>query len=366
MTSAATSNSPPSPASATDLEIVGDDVSAAASLSLDQLRRLCQAIAVDAGLFFVGAQRYGRYYDLLFTSTVLLHPRHVLVRVATEPPSGAMLEALAGEAVDRGCADFLLISTKPGLDPAMANSEHVLGPAAFVDLCRRSPMVEWRDRRPTTHIGAYRAAQRRARHLKELDSFGLSWLPALSRNRLPWVLRDSTITADEWFERVTFRLATSVFRANGVRFGTASRGRRVGDALLWWRGRLALLDCKAAQNGYKLGVDDERRLLDYARARYPGYGDSDTVDCVVLVSSGFPTFEADRQRFDNRRARFRDAGSDLACVRADDLVDSALVLLGGDGDTRFVDSICWPRILADGLVQRERLLTSCTTARRHR
>jgi hypothetical protein len=218
--------------------------------------------------------------------------------------------------------------------------------------------------RPPADRARYRISRgpARAQQLKELDTFGLSWLPALSPNRLPWVLRDSTIPADEWFECITFRLATSVFRVNGVRLGPATRGQRVGDTLLWLRGRLALLDCKAAQNGYKLGVDDERRLLDYARGRYAGHCESDRVSCVTLVSFGFHTFEADPRRFNARRQRFRDIGSDLACIRADDLVDAALRMLSRADDTRIPEAVAWRRILTQGLAQRERLLRYCAIA----
>src|SRR6266511_1162790 len=287
------------------------DELAVSQLTLDELKELCQVITAEMGLSVKGLQRYARHMDLSLESTVLLRPHHVL------------------------------------------------GPAEFVDLCRRSHSVGWLGQKPVPRKDTYRRARHRADALKEVDSVGLAWLPALSRNRLPWALRHSRVPADEWFERVTFRLATMVFRINGVRLGAANRGQRVGDALLWWRGRLILLDCKAAQNGYRLEVDDERRLLEYARRSYPGYVISERVECVLLVSSGFPTFELDHGRFVDRRRRFVEVGSDLACIRADDLVDAALAVLSDTDDTRAIDNVAWDRILAQGLVTRERLLRYC-------
>lgn len=339
-----------------------DDQSVAARLSLDGVRRLCQTLAVELGLTPAGIQRYGSYVDLVFTSTVLLRQRQVLIRACTDPVSSAALASLRTAAADRGCADYLLIATKPSDDELAAKSEHVLGPAAFTALCRQSPMIAWRRRIPSVRRDAYQTARQRAEALIELDAYGLTWLPALSRNRLPWTLRHSAVPADEWFERVVFRVATTVFRINGLRLGSASRGQRVGDALLWWRGRLVLLDCKAAYSGYRLDVDDERRLLEYARQRHPGYGDSEMIDCVVLVSSDFPTFDADPRRFAERRRRFREVGSDLACIRADDLVDAALLMLRAGDDTRRAESLAWHRVLCQGMVRKQRLLKACGDA----
>jgi hypothetical protein len=336
-----------------------DDLSVAARLSLDDLRRLCQTLAVEMGLTPVEVQPYGSYVDLVFTSTVLLRQRQVLIRASTDAASQGALARLQADAADRGCVDYLLIATRSAEDASITESEHLLGPAGFIGRCRESAMVEWRQRVPSARPVAYQAARQRAEALKELDTYGLTWLPALARNRLPVALRESTIPADEWFERVVFRVATTVFRINGVRLGSASRGKRVGDALLWWRGRLALLDCKAAYSGYKLDVNDERRLLEYARQRQPGYGESDGIDCIVLVSSEFPTFDAAPNRFTDRRRRFREVGSDLACLRADDLVEAALGLLRTADDTRQAESVSWQRVLCQGMVTRERLISAC-------
>ncbi len=335
------------------------DAAAMSALSLEDLRRLCQTLAVELGLVPGGFQRYGHYADLRLTSTVLLRPRQVLIRMTLEAPARATLAALAAAAAEVGCADFLLVGAAVPVEPDVESSEHVLGPSAFMTLCRQSSMVGWADGRPVVRTQAYRDARRRAERLRELDTYGLAWLPALSRNRRPWSLRDSSVPADEWFERATFRTATDVFRMNGIRFGSAMRGQRVGDVLLWRDGQLVLLDCKAAQNGYKLEVDDERRLLDYASGRYPGYCETDRLSCVLLVSSAFPTFDANDRRFQTRRQRFRNIGCDLACIRADDLVDAALALLAQAEDTRIAAAVPWRRILSQGMVQRDRLMRYC-------
>jgi hypothetical protein len=345
-----------------EMSAPADDLSVAAGLSLDDVRRLCQTLAVELGLTPAAIQRYGSHIDLIFSSTVLLRPRQVLVRVSTEPASLAAIDSVRAEAADRGYADYLLVSSHPSQDESIGESEHLLGAAGFIGLCRRSAMVEWPSRRPRARRAAYQTARQRAETLSTLDTFGLSWLPALSRHRLPLALRGSDIAPDEWFERAVFRVVTTVFRVNGLRLGSASRGKRVGDALLWWRERLVLLDCKAAYSGYRLGVDDERRLLEYARQRQPGHCASEVIDCVVLVSSEFPTFDAEPRRFAERRRRFREVGSNLACVRADDLVDAAIAMLQASDDTRRAESVAWQRVLCQGMVTKERLLSVCHDA----
>lgn len=330
-----------------------------APLTLDELKNLCQVVTAGMGLTVEAVQHYGRHTDLFLGCTVLLRPRRILMRLTTDEADLTSISETAMEAHRRGCADHVLLTTHPLPDGDPTDPEHVMGPAAFFDLLQASYTVGWHHGRPMPRRDAYQLARRRAELLQEHDRIGLAWMPALSRFRLPWQLRDSRVPADEWFERVVFQLATTVFRLGGVRLGTARRGQRVGDALLWSGQQTALLDCKAAQDGYKLGIDDERRLLEYASTTYPEYGFPERPQCVVLVSSSFPTFEQSPRRFTERRKRFIDAGSNLACIRADDLVDGTLALLNGLQDTRAVDALPWSQILAEGMVTRETLLGIC-------
>ena len=349
--------SQPSPLAST-----ADDAAIAQTLNLDDLLRICQSLAVEFGLQPCGVQPLGSVVDLMFTSTVLITPRVVLMRLSTTPPDPSALDRLAQDANAQGCADYLLVSTQRLAESVEHDREHLVDPVELMALCRRSALIEWHEGRPRARQGDYSALRQRADELRRLDAFGLAWLPALSRNRLPWALRASSVRADELFEQVVYRVATTVLRLEGVRLGSASRGQRVGDALLWSRGRLALLDCKAAQDGYRLEVDDERRLLDYAKASYPDYTTAQAVACVVLVSSAFPVFDANPKLFEKRRERFRAIGSDLACVKADDLVEASLTILRSSEDTRGIDAIAWDRVLGQGLVSREVLVAACRQA----
>ncbi|GAA1025734.1 hypothetical protein GCM10009557_00820 [Virgisporangium ochraceum] len=330
-------------------------------LTLAELKRLCLVLTVEMGLVVREAQPYGRHLDLTLESTVLLRPRNVLLRLTTAVATEDDLRALTTDANDAGCADYLLLSTRTSTDPSVTASQHFLGPGDLVDLCKRSHAVGWVERRPVARDDMYVQTRRRAADLAELDTLGLSWLPALSRNRLPWALRDSSVPADEWFEVTTFGLLTRLFRMEGRRLGAASRGKRVGDALLWRQDHLFLLDCKAAQDGYRLEINDERRLVEYARQRHVGLP-TDRVGCVVLVSSGFPIFEASRRRFEQRRREFTGVGSDLACVRADDLVDAAILVARKGDETRHIDTLPWHRIFAEGIVTRDELLGTISSA----
>jgi hypothetical protein len=284
--------------------------------------------------------------------------------MTVEQATPSCLYDAAEEARRRDCADYLIITTQPIPPGPLLASDHVMGPGDFVSLLRTSYAIAWVDGTPRPRRDDYIAARRRAERLQEHDHVGLAWLPQLSRFRLPWQLRSSTTPADEWFERIVFQLATTTFRLGGVRLGTAQRGQRVGDALLWRGDDAVLIDCKAAHDGYRLNVDDERRLVEYAQQPYPEYGITHRPRCVVLVSSAFPVFDSQPHRFAERRRRFTDVGSDLACIRADDLVDAALELAQHAGDTRAIDTLDWCRILAEGMVTRESLISLCTVRSR--
>lgn len=330
-------------------------------INIEELKRLCLVLMGEMDLVVEEKLDYGSYLDLKLQSTVLLRPRSVLVRLTTAPVTQDDLAALVRDGNDGGCADYLLLSTAPSQDELVRSSQHYLGPDELLDLCRRSHTVGWIGHRPVARSETYLQARRRAAHLIEVDTLGLSWLPALCRNRLPRSLRDSAIPANEWFEIAVFRLITRLFRIDGLRLGAATRGKRVGDALLWWQGNLALLDCKAAQDGYRLEVDDERRLVEYAKQRQDGLPVDGQIRFVVLISSSFPVFDADRRRFRERRRAFTDVGSDLACIRADDLVDAALVLARNTDDTRSLSSLPWCRLLAEGIVARSSLIEAATS-----
>ncbi|WP_330186270.1 hypothetical protein KZZ52_01825 [Dactylosporangium sp. AC04546] len=252
------------------------------------MKRLCLVLTAEMNPVVKENLDYGDFLDLKLESTVLLRPRTVLLRLTTTPATRDDLSALIRDGNDGGYADYLLLSTVPSPDEHVRTSQHYFGPDDVLDLCKRSHFVGWAGGRPIARGDAYSQARRRAGHLAELDNIGLTWLPALSRNRLPWPLRNSPVPANEWFEIATFRLATRLFRIDGVRLGAAGRAKRVGDALLWSQGTLVLLDCKAAQDGYRLEVDDERRLVEYAKQQHDGLPVGGKIKYVVLVSSAFP------------------------------------------------------------------------------
>ncbi|MDT5028310.1 MAG: hypothetical protein QOE61_4736 [Micromonosporaceae bacterium] len=87
---------PDNAASMLDAVVAAEDAAAMSALSLGDLRRLCQTLAVELGLLPGGFQPYGRHADLRLTSTVLLRPRQVLIRMTLEAPSRAALAARGG------------------------------------------------------------------------------------------------------------------------------------------------------------------------------------------------------------------------------------------------------------------------------
>ena len=339
----------------------GEGQQAGLTLTLAEMKDLCVVVAADMGLVVAETRFHPSGTDVFFSCNIMLHPRRVLIRATIDELTTATLHDVAEEAHRRQCADYLIITARP-LPAGLAPSDHVLGPEKFLALLRSSHAIAWSGKLPRPRRSEFISARRRARRLQEVDRLGLAWLPSLSRFKHPWQLRESATPPDEWFERIVFQLATSTFRLGGLRLGTAKRGQRVGDALLWRDDNFILLDCKAAQDGYRLGIDDERRLLEYAGQSYTQYGFSGQPRCVVLVSSSFPTFDEQPRRFADRRRRFTDAGSDLACIRADDLIEAALELLDHPGDTRAIDGIAWCDLLTEGMVSRQTLVGSCRSS----
>ncbi|MGP3921429.1 hypothetical protein [Nonomuraea sp. 10N515B] len=345
-----------------DLRTVGVEPQAITSLPAAMLRRLLLVVAADFGLSFKSAVPKGDHEDLVFTKRVFLDDREILIRLLFIPAQRSHLKSAYDTARREGYADAILVAAQLA-DRALADDERVLSGARLAALLTRSALVVPNDHgQPTVDRTGYKHAKQRSDAFL-LDRVGLMWLPTLAKNRLPPEL-EGMGKADDLFERYFFRLATTCLGFQGRRFGTNSRGRRVCDALLVQTksSRLILTDCKAASAGYAMDVDDERRLLEYAKSAYEWKGQRLPVGCVVIVSSEFPG-AGHRHPFHARRAKFIEAGSNLAYICAGDLVD-AIRLLPDQAwdDTSIVPQVDWTGVLGEGLVKRETLIAALLEA----
>lgn len=324
----------------------------------------CTAMLAGLGLPVAAQQRRPDGVDLLLPTTIFGRQRLSLARVSTDTATTAALADLHAASAEEGCTDYLLIA--PFAEPALAASPHVLHGDGLTEQLRRSWVLD------ELNPGQFVLNRSAWSLLSRIDR--ASWPPtaallravlALARNTLPLPLVGHG-TADDQFERAVFDLLTGPLHLVGRRMGSASRGSRVGDALIAAPGcaRPALVDCKAARRMYRMDIDDERRLVEYATSSVSWNGSDVQPSRVVVISSEFgPQNTPAGHPFHRRRAALRATGSDLAYVRVDDLVAAVLELdpLVAD-DTDRVANIDWARALSDGLVGRDALLSVVRSA----
>lgn len=252
-----------------------------------------------------------------------------------------------------GLADFLLVDVHGDETKAFdLKDERYISAEKFIELLEESALVQWSDGVPNVAREEFARLREHEADILTADVVGLRWLTTLSYNKLPWALRNTAASPDDWFERIFFRVATGPLRFKGQRLGTAGRGERVVDGLLLPSNQSLgiLYDCKAARDGYTMIADHERRLVEYGKGAYEMAGDSVKVGTVAVVSSFFPGQDGPRHPFyERQRAIKEQSGLDLAYVRAADIV--ALILhFGEQNSTVGIDSIDWESALQQGLV----------------
>ena len=179
------------------------------------------------------------------------------------------------------------------------------------------------------------------------DPIGLRWLTTLALNRIPPELFGTGQSADRLFERIAFRVMTTVFRFGGRRLGEASRGERVPDSILTepacpseWS---AFLDCKAAGGGYTMSAADERAQVEYvAERRDLAEADGHRLTHVLILSSHFAG------DFARRAEALAAQGVTLCYLRAADLVRLALEIEAAEEPPAVREAIPWTQIMDAG------------------
>lgn len=325
-------------------------------MRVEELRRLCVAVMTGFGMELVAAQPQGPDFDLIFSVPILDRRRAVLARVTASDVDSDLMGRVAAAARRAECADFQILSL--GQNLAEPSFQVVAGDDLAPFLRRSWLVLEVGTDAFDVDRDGYALARRLGRVGPLHDREALLWLPALARMKVPPQLLEHGAAAD-LFEQVLFRVLTRSLRLNGVRMGSLSRGQRVGDALVAFPppDPPVLVDAKASATGYTMDVDDERRLLEYARMGQRWHGAQAPIDRALIVSSSFPGPGDQRHGFHGRRRRFAAAGVALAYVRADDLAHAALALdERGASDTSVSADIDWSPLWDEGLVTRPTLL----------
>ncbi len=320
--------------------------------ALDRATALCRVLLLEGGWRIDRQQVRAEAIDLHVQAFPLWRQRPVRVRLIDRAASGDDLRDLAEVAAAEGLADAVLIETTDaqGDRPGLEGSVQVLSAVAFERRLRESALVRWDEGRPEPNLGRIEEWWDLARTAAAHDPVGLRWLPTLAANRIPAELEATGQTADELFERIAFRLLTTVFRFSGERLGQAARGQRLPDALLYWPARStttstsAFLDCKAYAGGFSMSTGDERAQREYAiEKRQLAEGDGHVLRFLLILSSDFSG------DFELRRANLRrDAGIELAYLRSSDLVALALDLELAEERPIVRELYPWDQILALG------------------
>jgi hypothetical protein len=272
-----------------------------------------------------------------------------LMRVAHRPLEPRDVLELADVVRSGPLADGVLVEASLGGSELPADDAvQVLRAEDLVARIQASPLIVWVDGFPRTAMSRLALALDLNQIAPALDPVGLRWLPTLSLNGLPAELDG---TPNELFEDISFRILTSALRFGGRRLGARRRGQRVPDAVLRWRegpGALAaLLDCKAAQYGYRMAIDDERALSEYFRGLLDEEAEAEyALTYIIVISSDFEGDAGEGHPFHARAASISatTAGGRLVYLRASDLVQLVLAVERDRADPAARESIRWTEL----------------------
>lgn len=327
------------------------------SLTREDLRKLCQVLLAELETSLEEFRPTGDFDEFSVTSHLLWRDKIARVRLFHRSVTQTDVSDLEGVVMDSGSAEGVIVEAAEPGDARSTPNVHVLRYSEFLDLLRECALVDWSSGAARPQIERFRQWSTLALRAPVLDPVGLKWLPSLALNRMPPTLPSGAVSADALFERIAFRLLTTVFRLRGWRLGARQRGQRLPDAVIMSaRGSSApfgaLLDCKAAQGGYVMTADHERRFVEYVlelRSEVERHGVE--LDYMLIISSGFPGQVGARHPFYARAQKIKAVcGVNLAYIRAVDLVRLAVDVEAQEASPAAREAIDWTSILDQGLV----------------
>lgn len=331
-----------------------------AALNRAQRRKLAQVLLTEGGGRIVEYNHPASYDEFVMEVVPLWNVRRIRARVLTSAADQKAVDRLAERIAEADDAEGLLLDPFDGPSAKLSLPANVrlLTAAEMIARLERSALVAWQEHRPSPSYNRVATQRTLDKDAAFLDPVGLRWLPTLALNELPLDLKDGDLPPQDALERVAFRLLTSVFRLGGERYGESRRGERFPDALLTFRSPDmtligALLDCKAAANGYKLESDHELRFEQYVTAMSPELGERGIdLQFLVVLSSGFPGRSGTRHPFHARNRKMQnDLGVNLAYLKAVDVARAGVALLSNELTPAARESLDWSKTFSAGLVQ---------------
>jgi hypothetical protein len=300
-----------------------------AGLDVAALQQICQALLVEAGLHVREIVPGADFVDLIVDTTPIWRTRSARVRLVRRSLTADDAVRLQELAAATGHADAILIEAAPQRATVpMPESLMLIRATALIERIEASALISWRDGAPVVDRGLFRFLREREGLLSRLDAVGVRWLPWLGRNKVPPRLRAPGLIADALLEEAAFRTFVMLFGFTGKRLGAQAPGVAAPDALLYLPDarHAALLDCKAARDGYRMSSADYRAIREYSHTlRTDATRDGRSLDFVVMLSSSFSGSNDRRHPYYDRARRLRrDEGVQLVYLSVDDLARFAL------------------------------------------
>jgi hypothetical protein len=330
-----------------------------AGLSRPERRKLAQVLLTEGGARVLDYNRSGTYDELVLETTPLWNPRRVRARIAIQPVKKRDIERLAERVLEAGDAEGVLLAPL-GFDADSDDAPGILsfiGPDELIERLERSPMIAWLRRKPVPAYERLAVQRTLEQDASLLDPVGLRWLPVLALNELPLDLQDRDIAPQNGLERVAFRLMTAVFRFGGERYGEASPGQRLPDALLTFHSPEGknvgiLLDCKASAAGYLMDPDHQLRFEHYIANLQPELAKRDIdVRYLAVLSSSFQGRDGPRHPFHGRAKHLQEKFQvQLSYLRAVDVARLAVAVEASELPPASRETLNWATCLDKGII----------------
>jgi hypothetical protein len=324
-----------------------------AALEPASRRRICHALLAESGAHVVDVESGADFVDFAVESVPVWRPRGAWVRLLYRAATPADVTRLGDFSSARRQADAVLIESVPSrIHLPRDERVSLIRAAALVERMEASALIRWYGGLPTVDRELFTFLRKRGTSLARLDSIGFRWLPWLGRNKVPPLLRQRATPADALLEEASFRTFVFVFAFSGERLGARFPGSARPDALLLLpdNRHAALLDCKAARDGYTMSRSDYRALREYVDVLKPELSRvGRTLKFVVILSSDFPGASDRRHPYFRRAREFKtEADVELVYLRTDDVTRFALRLEESSATPIQRQRIDWVAIFEQG------------------
>lgn len=328
--------------------LTSDGLPALGSLTV---RKLCQMLIVERGMRITRVQPRNQQDDIYTMTQGLWQTRPGLVRIVHRPVEDADITALGELTRSEALGEAVLIEGAPGDGSSLSDPAVQLVRAdELVTRIRASALIEWQNGVPRPAQSRFDLAKDLGTLAPALDPVGLRWLPTLALNQVPPELEGSG-TADDLLERISFRILTTALRFGGRRLGARKRGQRVPDSILRWNASAALLDCKAAQYGYRMDINDQRALTEYYRSLKGAEAEAGfSLSHIIVISGEFAGALGERHPYHQRAEGIREeCGAKLVYLRASDIVRLVIEVESAEAEPAVREGINWAQVFDRGM-----------------